>query len=242
MSKSKRLTVNNTYTFLFALLLVAFFTITLNITVLKKDEDLQKEELSKAESCQAVSLSGLGLFEPEKVVAVYDGEEVNLPEILASLKVEKSKNILGAVTDERWIEIDLSEQKLIAWEGEKKFLETKVSSGLPWWPTPKGEFRIWSKFKYSSMEGGTGRYYYNLPNVPYVMFFENEDVPGFRGYGLHGTYWHNEFGTPRSHGCVNLPTEIAGQLFYWTTPNVSDGKWSSRSNKENPGTRIVIHE
>jgi lipoprotein-anchoring transpeptidase ErfK/SrfK len=92
------------------------------------------------------------------------------------------------------------------------------------------------------MEVGQGKYYYNLPNVPYVMFFENSQVPGYRGYGLHGTYWHNDFGKVHSHGCVNLPTPIAEKLYYWTDPQMPAGKSFMRSDRENPGTRIVIHD
>jgi len=73
------------------------------------------------------------------------------------------------------------------------------------------------------------------------MFFENEKFPGYLGYGLHGTYWHDNFGTQRSHGCVNLPTEVAGQLYDWVGPTSSSG-YVVKSEKTNPGTRIVIHE
>ena len=142
----------------------------------------------------------------------------------------------------KWIEIDLSEQKIKAWDGDNLFLESLVSTGLPWYPTPQGEYKIWIKLRATKMEGGEGKYYYNLPNVPFVMFFENEKVPGWRGYGLHGTYWHNDFGRVRSHGCVNLPTSVAQQLYYWTDPQIADGKWMITANGENPGTRIVIHE
>jgi lipoprotein-anchoring transpeptidase ErfK/SrfK len=58
------------------------------------------------------------------------------------------------------------------------------------------------KYRYADMSGPG----YYLPNVPYVMYF-------YRGYGIHGTYWHNNFGTPMSHGCVNFPTDDAGWLF-----------------------------
>lgn len=74
------------------------------------------------------------------------------------------------------------------------------------------------------MEGGSGRYYYNLPNVPYTMFFENEKIPRWKGYGIHGAYWHNDFGTPRSHGCVNLPVDAARKLYYWADPVLPEGK------------------
>ena len=135
-----------------------------------------------------------------------------------------------------------SEQKLKAWEGDRLFLETPVSTGLSWWPTPTGEFRIWIKLRATKMEGGSGKYYYYLPNVPYVMFFENDEIPGWRGYGLHGTYWHDDFGTQRSHGCVNLPTNIAKELYHWTTPILPGGRSVVRSSSGNLGTRVVIHE
>jgi lipoprotein-anchoring transpeptidase ErfK/SrfK len=89
-----------------------------------------------------------------------------------------------------------------------------VSTGLPGTPTPVGQFRIWIKLTKDDMSGPG----YYLPNVPYVMYF-------YRGYGLHGTYWHRNFGAPMSHGCVNLPTPDAGWLFNWASV----------------GTRVVTH-
>lgn len=196
-----------------------------------------KKTTKAASSCGSTSVSGL--YEPEEF-AYFGGEKFKVP-----LEEQTSlAQVLGVevVSSERWIEVDLSEQKLTAHEGDSVFLETQIASGLPWTPTPTGEFRVWGKFRYTKMEGGKGKYYYYLPNVPYVMFFENSDVPGRKGYGLHGTYWHNSFGTPRSHGCVNLPTAAAKELFYWTGPTLADGKSTIRASDENPGTRIVIHE
>lgn len=181
-----------------------------------------------------------GEFEEKDRVATFEGETISSP-TLASFP--DAQPVLGTASpNEKWIEVDLSEQKLKAWDGNALFLETDVSTGLPWWPTPTGEFRIWIKLRFAKMEGGTGKYYYHLPNVPYVMYFENESVPAWIGYGLHGTYWHNDFGIQRSHGCVNLPTPIAGKLFYWTTPELSGNRWAVFSSDNNPGTRIVIHE
>ncbi|KKR30144.1 MAG: ErfK/YbiS/YcfS/YnhG family protein [Candidatus Woesebacteria bacterium GW2011_GWA1_39_8] len=131
---------------------------------------------------------------------------------------------------------------LYAWEGDNLFLKTPVSTGLAWWPTPTGEFHIWAKLRATTMEGGEGNYYYNLPNVPYVMYLESDQVPAAKGYGLHGTYWHNDFGNPRSHGCVNLPTTIAKELYYWVSPEILSGKSSVYANDTNQGTRVVIHE
>lgn len=191
-------------------------------------------------ACTATNFTGL--IDPQDKIAVFEGKKFQVNSELANVQFQRS-NVLGVYSGaERWIEVDLSEQKLRAWEGSQLFLETPVSTGLPWWPTPTGEFRIWVKLRATKMEGGTGRYYYNLPNVPYVMYFENDQIPGWRGYGLHGTYWHNDFGTPRSHGCVNLPTPVAQQLYYWTEPVLPDGKSSVYADEANYGTRIVVHE
>ena len=179
------------------------------------------------------------VYDPTATTGIYEGKEVSLPGIAFK---ENENSVLGVASEERWIEIDLSEQKIKAWEGNNLFLESLVSTGLPWWPTPQGEFRIWTKLRVTRMEGGSGKYYYNLPNVPYVMFFENDSVPGWRGFGLHGTYWHNDFGTVRSHGCVNLPTPVAEKLYYWSSPNLPSGKSSVMADAGNIGTRIVIHE
>lgn len=177
-------------------------------------------------------------------VALFENREINLADTLLADASTADSIVLGSTanTDEKWIEVDLSEQKLTAWEGDQLFLETAISSGLPHTPTPTGEFRVWIKLRATKMEGGSGRYYYYLPNVPFVMFFSNDEVPSHKGYGLHGTYWHNDFGTPRSHGCVNLPNSAAEQLYYWTAPVLGEGKSVSRATEENPGTRIIIHQ
>src|SRR3972149_5263860 len=137
------------------------------------------------------------VYDAEAKNGTYEGKAVEVPS-LAFNRVENA--VLGVATEERWIEVDLSEQKVKAWEGGNLYLESLISTGMPWWPTPQGEFRVWSKVRATKMEGGSGKYYYYLPNVPYVMFFENGSVPGWRGYSLHGTYWHNDFGRVRSHG------------------------------------------
>ncbi len=180
-----------------------------------------------------------GQIQKDEKFAYYQGENIEVPR--EAMEPAPAVSVLGAISDAKWIEVDLSEQKLRAWEGGRLFLETLISSGLPGTPTPKGEFRIWIKLRATKMEGGSGRHYYYLPNVPYVMYFENDQVAGWRGYGLHGTYWHNDFGRPKSHGCVNLPTPAAKQLYEWATP-VSDGGGLTRSSGENFGTRIVIHD
>ena len=175
----------------------------------------------------------------DEKVAYFEGEKIEVPAIANK---DIFQPVLGVSNGEKWVEIDLSEQKVRAWEGDKLFLESLVSTGMPWWPTPTGEFRVWSKVRATKMEGGTGKYYYYLPNVPFVMFFESGSVPKWRGFSLHGTYWHNDFGTQRSHGCVNLPTEVAKELYYWTSPVLPEGKSTVYADDGNSGTRIVIHE
>lgn len=226
--------------FLFFLLLATIFivfSVFFSFKFPKSPKPLQNKDFL---SCATNDF--LGEFTFGEKVAIFEGKEIpvefayNLPDSA------KSAVLSVAAPSERWIEVDLSEQKLKAWDGESLFLETPVSTGLPWWPTPTGEYRIWIKLRYTKMEGGQGRYYYYLPNVPYVMYFENENVPGWRGYGLHGTYWHNDFGTQRSHGCVNLPTPIAEKLFYWIAPSLADGKGIARVSSGELGTRIIIHD
>ncbi len=173
-------------------------------------------------------------------VGLWHGETIQIPPYVFDITEKKVLSVVPK--DERWVEVDLSEQKLKAWENGNVFLESLVSTGLPWFPTPTGEFNVWLKVRATTMEGGEGSYYYNLPNVPYVMFFQNKEVPGSRGYSLHGTYWHSDFGKVHSHGCVNLPTSVAKELYYWIYPILSNDQKSVYTSDENPGTKIVIHE
>ena len=171
------------------------------------------------------------LFNNEKV----DYQLAELTPSFESLAGQEGA-VLGATTDERWIEIDLSEQKLRAHNGNNIDYEFLISSGK-WAPTPTGEFRIWIKLRYTKMEGGKkeNNTYYYLPNVPYTQYF-------YKGYGVHGAYWHNNFGYPMSHGCINMAIPDAEKLFYWTSPLLSQGKSVAYSSKEEPGTRVVIHQ
>jgi lipoprotein-anchoring transpeptidase ErfK/SrfK len=116
---------------------------------------------------------------------------------------------------ERWIDVDLSQQRLYAYEGDTLMNSFVVSTGTWQTPTVTGKFNIWVKVRSQAM---TGPGYY-LPDVPFVMYF-------YKDYGLHGTYWHNNFGTPMSHGCVNLATPDAEWLYNFasvgTVVNVHD--------------------
>lgn len=110
---------------------------------------------------------------------------------------------------QKWIEVNLSWQYMIAWQGDVSVLESYVSTGRAGFETPTGTFSVLSKLESQDMEGVIGGEYYNVPDVPWVMYFTNY------GHALHGTYWHNNFGTPMSHGCVNLPIDVAYWLYMW---------------------------
>ena len=72
------------------------------------------------------------------------------------------------------------------------------------------------------------------------MYFANDEVPAWRGFGLHGTYWHSNFGHPMSHGCINMKTEEAAQIYYWANPDLKNKK-SINATEDNPGTPIIIY-
>jgi LysM repeat protein len=105
---------------------------------------------------------------------------------------------------EKWIDVNLSTQKVTAYEGQTPVHTAIASTGTWRTPTVVGTYRIYSKYRYKHMSGPG----YSLPNVPFTMFF-------YRGYSLHGTYWHDNFGTPMSHGCVNLTIPDAEWFYNW---------------------------
>ncbi|HEX2915288.1 MAG TPA: L,D-transpeptidase [Chloroflexia bacterium] len=108
----------------------------------------------------------------------------------------------------RWIDVNLSTQKLVAYDGNKVFYTTLISSGVTRHPTVTGTFNVYLKYVSQRMVGGTGAEHYDLPNVPYVMYF-------YQDYAVHGAYWHNNFGHPMSHGCVNTPVNASKILYDW---------------------------
>ena len=116
--------------------------------------------------------------------------------------------------DSRWIDVNLSKQWIYVYEGDVQVNSFIVSTGLPDTPTVTGEYRIYVKVPIRDMSGPG----YYLRDVPWVMYFYDE-------YGFHGTYWHNNFGTPMSRGCVNLGVADAAWLYDWTSI----------------GTRVSVH-
>jgi lipoprotein-anchoring transpeptidase ErfK/SrfK len=179
-----------------------------------------------------------GSYVPSETSGTFNNESVPVPPEIS----DEQKQVLGETTGEKRIEVDLTNQRVYAFEGDRKVFDFLVSTGK-WGRTPTGEFKIWTKIRYTKMSGGSkalGTYYY-LPNVPFVMFFSNAEVAASRGFSLHGTYWHNNFGHPMSHGCVNMKTEEIEQLYYWATPVLPEGKTSTPATKDNPGTKVIIY-
>ena len=139
-------------------------------------------------------------------------------------------------TEGKWISVDLDHQRTFAWEGNKLIKSFLISSGKARTPTVTGVFRIWGKIAAQRMEGGSRAAgdYYNLPNVQWVQYF-------YQDYSFHGTYWHNNFGTPMSHGCVNMTNADAKWLFDWAGPTVEDYGWHT-PGRQDPGTLVVVYQ
>lgn len=200
------------------------------------------EPLADPESLSRL-VAGLPAPTPrEESYAQFHGTPAFPPKLASFTKLRR---VLGLTTNngEKRIEVDLTNQRVYAIEGDQIVYQFVVSTGK-WGRTPTGEFTIWMKVRSQLMKGGSrelGTYYY-LPNVPYVMFFYNDQIAKMRGFSFHGTYWHDNFGHPMSHGCINMRTEDAKTLYEWATPVVTDPKaWSTPATPENPGTKVVIY-
>lgn len=108
--------------------------------------------------------------------------------------------------------VDRTEEMLYAYDGDTLFMKQAISVGLELTPTPRGTFSIYRKMPDSYMQGpipGVSDQYYDLPGVPWDLYFTEG------GGAIHGAYWHNNFGQPWSHGCVNLPPAAAEILYEW---------------------------
>lgn len=117
----------------------------------------------------------------------------------------------NATTTKR-IVVDRAEQMLYAYDGDELFTKEPISTGVELNPTPRGTFIIFKKTPSRYMQGpipGVSEQFWDLPGVPWNLYFSNE------GAVIHGAYWHDNFGKPSSHGCVNLPPEQAEKLYMW---------------------------
>ncbi|HWM86905.1 MAG TPA: L,D-transpeptidase, partial [Kofleriaceae bacterium] len=135
---------------------------------------------------------------------------------------------------ERWIDIDLDRQVLVAYEGALPVYATLVSSGTIKTPTETGIFRVWIKFAETDMSGQMAdEEAYSVATVPWTQYYAKD-------LALHTTYWHDKLGMARSHGCVNLAPIDARFLYYWSTPDVPAGWSMAHGVVERPGSMVRV--
>jgi lipoprotein-anchoring transpeptidase ErfK/SrfK len=144
---------------------------------------------------------------------------------------------------EKWIDVSLSTQSLVAFVGDKPVYATLVSTGKvdkvnkeKNHETPKGSFRIREKHVAATMDGDVASDGpYSIEDVPWIMYFNGS-------YALHGAFWHSNFGHTQSHGCVNLAPDDARALFNWTEPKLPEGWHGVWATDAHPGTRVIVHD
>ncbi|HOH20554.1 MAG TPA: L,D-transpeptidase family protein [Anaerolineaceae bacterium] len=132
--------------------------------------------------------------------------DYNYVPIATSPPTETSTPVILPGIEGRWIDVDLSEQMLFAYEGTERVASFLVSTGTALYPTEQGEYRIYVKYLFTDMHGSD----YFLPDVPFTMYYSGD-------FSIHGTYWHHNFGTPMSHGCINMDTSEAEWLYNWAS-------------------------
>lgn len=155
-------------------------------------------------------------------------------------RIDLAKKMPGwATAGEKWLDVNITKQVMVAYEGTKPVYAALVSTGEAGLSDPattksttRGIFRIHTKYRSSTMSSKVSGEEFELRDVPYVQYFEN-------GYALHAAYWHDKFGMPKSHGCINLAPEDARRIFFWTEPQVpSTWQGAALANK---GTVIFVH-
>lgn len=162
---------------------------------------------------------------------------------------------VGVQENERWIDVDVAQQIVTAYQGDTPVYVTMVSTGRGGASrTVKGAFRTWVKVAAIAMDNtdeeeeveevdteaadtstaeSVERKLYSLQDVPWTQFFHES-------YALHAVYWHNRFGNRKSHGCVNLAPADAKWFYEWTFPQVPAGWWSVYATKEDKGTMVRV--
>jgi lipoprotein-anchoring transpeptidase ErfK/SrfK len=185
-----------------------YFNISFNINFSTKRLDI------RSTSAIALSMLVLGMAAPAMAQTASNTSTANTSTPattdIASARIRELRK-----SSDRWIEVRLSTQRLVAWEGNKPVYAIIISSGTENFPTRPGAFKIQSKHEVARMRGDD----YDIPDVPYTMYYDNS-------YAIHGAYWNRSFGTPVSHGCVNVAVNHAEWLFNWA----------------NVGTPVVVHD
>lgn len=199
---------------------IYFLSIFLSFTILMVGSFIRTQTLcANSKTCK----SDLIVQVNNDIIGFFQGHEVVPP------KVDLTKEILKPTVapekeipnKDKHIYVDLSTQNLYAYEGSEKIMQTLISSGK-WGRTPVGNYNIWIKLPVTRMAGGEGADAYDLPNVQWVMYF-------YKDFGFHTAYWHNNFGHPMSHGCVNMRLIDARALYAWADGPASGQKGTAVS-------------
>ena len=145
--------------------------------------------------------------------------------------------------EQKSIRVNLTRQDLSAWEGPVEVYYSRISSGFGFledgkriWNTPLGRMWTWRKMISRHMSGGTLASGYDLPGVGWAILFSGS------GAAVHSTYWHNDFGTPRSHGCINTPPDAAKWVFRWSLPAVDYKPGDLTLHWPDTGTQVIVEE
>lgn len=176
--------------------------------VVKRGETLYRIAVNHGVSLQALAQAN-SILNPSHI---YTGQRLTIPgagQVAAVTENTKPPQVT-VPSGTRWIDINLSTQRLTAFEGNTPVYTAIVSTGIRAYPTVVGQFKIYTRYTSQTMDGRRLGFNYYLPNVPYVMYF-------YGNYAIHGTYWHTNFGTPMSHGCVNMSTPDAQWLYNWSS-------------------------
>jgi lipoprotein-anchoring transpeptidase ErfK/SrfK len=206
-----------------------------------KRKRLQKGKLvdaGPAEYWSVLKLTGKQSFFQHRLHFEIEGGDYISDQDASRLDQAKKMPAWGK-NGERWFDVNVSKQTLVAYEGTRAVFATLISTGEAGLEDPertkstkRGIFRIHTKHVSTTMDSDTVGEEFELRDVPYVQYFEE-------GYALHGAYWHDRFGTPKSHGCINLTPEDARRLFFFTEPVLPEG-WHSVMQKLT-GTVLFVH-
>lgn len=190
------------------------------VTTLPQDRKVIKDKSTGQETVVQAGRKGYQIKEVDKLASDVIHALKNRQALSRELDVTEAPFKTVTITGTgKWIEIDLSQQRLTAWIGDEVAGTWLISSGTAKTPTQIGEGRIYAKRTSQTMTGTIAGEYYYVPNVKWVSYFNG-------GEAIHGTYWHNNFGHPMSHGCINM-TEAAAKFIYDFAPI---------------GTKVIVHQ
>jgi hypothetical protein len=204
-----------------------------------KNENGTLRRADEARYHQPFLITGEEEIGGQRYLIAQDGRLVRAAQV-SEIRLRERPRHVGET--EKWIDVDLSQQSLVAYEGDRPVYVTLISSGRTEdqpdpslsFLTPTGNFRFTSKHLATTMDGDHATDGpYSIEDVPYVMYFQ-------LAYALHSAFWHNRFGHTRSHGCVNLAPFDARWIFHWVDPQLPDGWHGVYPTEQVPGTRLYI--